>query len=70
MSDEALSLTQATALLTAPGSMFETERVSVKGIEMTVWKQAPATLRQVLDRVVGAGQRVDRDRSFVTASTT
>ena len=29
--------------------MFETERALVNGIEMTVWKNAPATLRQILD---------------------
>jgi len=78
MSDEALSLTQATALLTAPGSMFETERVSVKGIEMTVWKQAPATLRQVLDLslnhasrdfLVYEGQRFTFDEHYRAAST-
>ena len=35
--------------MTAPGQMFETERAIVNGIEMTVWKHAPANLRQVLD---------------------
>ncbi|HUY43266.1 MAG TPA: class I adenylate-forming enzyme family protein [Acidimicrobiales bacterium] len=49
MSDAPLSLVEATARLTAPGQMFETERVVVLGIEMTAWKHAPATLRQILD---------------------
>ena len=49
MADAALSLAEATAKMTAPGSMFETERAAVNGIEMTVWKHAPTTLRQVLD---------------------
>ena len=49
MSDDVLSMADATAQLTAPGSMFETERTLVNGIEMTVWKHAPATLRQILD---------------------
>jgi long-chain acyl-CoA synthetase len=36
--------------MTAPGQMFETERASqYTVIEMTVWKNAPATLRQMLD---------------------
>jgi len=58
--------------------MFETERVSVKGIEMTVWKQAPATLRQVLDLslnhasrdfLVYEGQRFTFDEHYRAAST-
>jgi long-chain acyl-CoA synthetase len=49
MSDEQLTLTEATKRLTAPGQMFETERATVNGLEMTVWKNAPATLRQMLD---------------------
>jgi long-chain acyl-CoA synthetase len=57
MSDEALSLAQATAQLTAPGSMFETERTSINDVEMTVWKHAPSTLRQVLDLSLNHGAR-------------
>lgn len=49
MSDAPLSLADADAQLLAPGSMFETERKSVGGIEMTVWKHAPSSLRQILD---------------------
>jgi long-chain acyl-CoA synthetase len=58
--------------------MFETERVSVKGIEMTVWKQAPATLGQVLDLslnhasrdfLVYEGQRFTFDEHYRAAST-
>jgi len=78
MSDEVLSLAQATEQMTAPGSMFETERTSVNGIEMTVWKHAPATLRQILDLslahahrdfLVYEGQRVTVDQHYRTAST-
>ena len=29
--------------------MFETERATINGIEMNVWKHAPANLRQILD---------------------
>lgn len=49
MGEGALSIHEATAQLTAPGQLFETERATVNGIEMTVWKHAPANLRQVLD---------------------
>lgn len=44
-----LTIHDAGAILTAPGQMFETERANVRGIEMTVWKNAPQTLRQMLD---------------------
>ncbi len=44
-----LSIHEATAQLTAPGQLFETERAVVNGVDMTVWKNAPANLRQVLD---------------------
>jgi long-chain acyl-CoA synthetase len=49
MSQIGMSLDEATAQLTAPGQVFETERAVVNGIEMTVWKNAPQTLRQMLD---------------------
>ncbi len=64
--------------MTAPGSMFETERTSVNGIEMTVWKHAPATLRQILDLslahaqrdfLVYEGQRFTVDEHYRAAST-
>jgi long-chain acyl-CoA synthetase len=49
MVDVPLSIDEATAQLTAPGQLFETERAVVNGIEMTVWKCAPAHLGQILD---------------------
>jgi long-chain acyl-CoA synthetase len=49
MIDDQLTLLEATERLTAPGQMFETERTTVNGLELTVWKHAPATLRQILD---------------------
>lgn len=47
--DGPLSIRDATSQMTAPGQMFEIERAVVQGVEMSVWKHAPATLRQVLD---------------------
>jgi long-chain acyl-CoA synthetase len=78
MSEAILSMAEATARMTAPGSMFETERATVDGIEMTVWKNAPATLRQVLDLsllhasrdfLVYQGQRFTFDEHYRAAST-
>ncbi len=49
MSETPLSLAEATAQMTAAGQMFEIERTIINGVEMAVWKHAPANLRQVLD---------------------
>src|ERR1700690_3380635 len=78
MGEVILSIADATAQMTAPGSMFETERTTVNGVEMTVWKHAPATLRQVLDLslanptrdfLVYEGQRFTFDEHYRAAST-
>ena len=42
----ALSLAEAHARLTAPGSRFETVAVTVRGRPMAVWKHMPATARE------------------------
>jgi long-chain acyl-CoA synthetase len=49
MGTEQLTLDEATAQLIAPGQLFEVEEARVNGIDMTVWKNAPQTLRQILD---------------------
>jgi len=49
VSDSPLSVGQADAQMTAPGQIFETERITINEIPTTVWKNAPANLRQVLD---------------------
>ena len=78
MSDVPLSLAEATAQLTAPGQMFETQRTVVSGLEMTVWKHAPQNLRVVLDLSRGHGdrdclvyeeQRVNFEEHYVIAAT-
>ena len=48
MSEEVLSIQDASAQMIAAGQMFEMERTTVKGIEMNVWKNAPQTMAQVL----------------------
>lgn len=78
MDQTPLTITEATARLTAPGQMFETERAVVRGVEMTVWKHAPTTLRQILDMslthadhdfLVYEGQRLSIDDHYRQAST-
>ena len=49
MSQDALSLAAATAALTAPGQMFETEELVLDGVAMTVWKHAARNLGQILE---------------------
>lgn len=45
----AMSIEQAHALLTQPGSMFEIGEETIRGVRMKVWKNAPPTLRHVFD---------------------
>jgi long-chain acyl-CoA synthetase len=42
-----MSIAQAHALMTRPGSPFEMEEVLIRGVKMRVWKHAPPTLREV-----------------------
>jgi long-chain acyl-CoA synthetase len=43
----AISLAQANALLTRHGSPFEMEERDIRGVRIRVWKNAPATMREV-----------------------
>jgi long-chain acyl-CoA synthetase len=43
----AMSIAQATALLTAPGTRLEMETVTIRGVPTRVWKNAPPTNREV-----------------------
>jgi long-chain acyl-CoA synthetase len=78
MSDAPLSIAEANNQMMAPGQMFEIERTFINGIEMNVWKHAPANLRQILDLslshaardfLVYEGQRFTFDEHYRTAST-
>jgi long-chain acyl-CoA synthetase len=44
----ALSIAEAHALLTGPGTPFEMEERVIRGIPMRVWKNVPPTLREVM----------------------
>ena len=43
----AMSIAQAHAMLTAPGSPFEMEALEIRGVPTRTWKNAPAALRDV-----------------------
>jgi long-chain acyl-CoA synthetase len=57
MIDDQLTLDEATRRLTEPGQPFETERTAVNGLEVNVWKNAPATLRHILDTSLQHGSK-------------
>ncbi|MBU6371363.1 MAG: acyl--CoA ligase [Alphaproteobacteria bacterium] len=45
----AMSIAQAHALLTAPGTMFEVGEAEVRGVKLKVWKNAPPHLGIIFD---------------------
>ena len=49
MSREPLGLAEATTQLCAEGAIFEMGTATIRGVELRVWKNAPVTLRNVLD---------------------
>ena len=53
-----VSLAEARAILTAPGSRFEMEKKRIGGVDTRVWKHAPPTLRDVFLAGRGHGDRV------------
>ncbi|CAN7308734.1 class I adenylate-forming enzyme family protein [Phenylobacterium sp. LjRoot225] len=57
MSFPAMSIAEAHARLTAPGSPFEIEEIEIGGARMRVWKTAPATTRTLLAIARGHGER-------------
>src|ERR1700743_3122726 len=50
----AMSIAQAHAMLTAPGSPLEMDEIDIRGIKTRVWKNLPPTLRELLV-AAGAG---------------
>lgn len=56
----AISLAEAHKRLTAPGQRFEMAEAVIRGVPTRVWKNAPATLRDVLQF-----SRMYKDRTFL-----
>ncbi len=72
------TLAEATASLTAPGQMFEMEEIEIRGVRTRVWKQAPPSLRSVLeisamhgdkDFIVYEDERMTFAEHFAAAAT-
>jgi long-chain acyl-CoA synthetase len=54
----AMSITQAHAILTGSGAPFEMEEVVIRGVPTRVWKNAPPTLRSVVEASQAFAARV------------
>ncbi len=50
-----ISIAEANAAMTAPGELFEMEELDIRGVATRTWKNAPPTLRAVLDMSLGHG---------------
>jgi long-chain acyl-CoA synthetase len=55
-----MSLADAHAVMTAPGTQFEIEEKLIRGVKLKVWKNAPATLRDIF--IAG---RAHGDKTFL-----
>jgi long-chain acyl-CoA synthetase len=53
----AVTLAEATATLTAEGQLFEMDQLEIRGIPTRIWKNAPATLRTVLELSAAHGDK-------------
>ena len=54
----AMSLADARDRLTAPGARFEMETIDVRGVPTRVWKNAPPSLRFLIEASRGHGERL------------
>ena len=54
----AMSIQQAHALLTAPGSPLEMEEIEIRGVNTRVWKHLPPNLRAVVEVGRTFGERI------------
>src|SRR5688572_5872271 len=55
-----LSYSEAAARVTAAGERFETTTIDINGVETTIFKNAPGSLREIFD-----GARARGDRTFL-----
>jgi long-chain acyl-CoA synthetase len=71
------SIAQADEQLTAPGQLFETCEIDIRGVQTTVWKNCPPTLRDILsisrgygpaDFLVYEDERLTFDQHFRTSA--
>ena len=53
-----MSIAEANATLTATGQLFEMEELDIRGVATRTWKNAPPSLRAVMDMALGHGDAV------------
>lgn len=53
-----MSMADADAFITAPGTPLETEEMVIRGTKMRVWKEAPSSLRALLEISRGHGDHI------------
>ena len=53
-----MSIAAAHGILTAPGAPFEMETVTIRGIATRIWKNAPPSLRAVLETARAHGDKI------------
>ena len=53
-----MSIAEANATLTAAGQLFEMEELEIRGVTTRTWKNAPPSLRTVMDMSIGHGDAV------------
>jgi long-chain acyl-CoA synthetase len=53
-----MSIADANAALTAAGQLFEMEELDIRGVPTRIWKNAPPSLRAVMDMSLGHGDSV------------
>ncbi len=53
-----MSIAEANAALTAPGQLFEMQELDIRGVLTRTWKNAPPSLRAIMDMSLGHGDNV------------
>ena len=53
-----MSMTETERLLTAAGSKFEMDVVTIGGVETRIWKNAPPSLRYLIEAARAHGERL------------
>ena len=54
----AVSIAQANALMTAPGTPFEMEEVVIRGVPTRTWKNLPPSIRAVAEAGRAHGDKI------------
>ncbi|MFZ2031708.1 MAG: class I adenylate-forming enzyme family protein [Vitreimonas sp.] len=67
----AMSIEQAHALMTAPGTMLEVGEETIRGVKFKVWKNAPPTLNAIFELAAAFGPRdhlvLDDERATIAS---